>query len=91
MRSKTPPIFINDDTIGMNSYGNNIFIHFDGVLVFSLAIEKLLKPGHLVINDFLLRFQLGFKNHIAILVAHGWHWPLAKRVDVNTEAVPQLA
>ena len=32
--------------------------------------EELLKPGHLIINDLLLCFQLGFKDHISILIAH---------------------
>ena len=39
----------------MNGNRHNVFLAFGGIIKFSLAIEKPLKPGHLVINDFLLR------------------------------------
>ena len=89
-RTKTAPVFVHNFAIRLNCDGNNIFLRFDGVLIFSLAVEELLKPGDLVINDLLLRFQLGFKNHVSILIADQRHWPLAECVDVNAEAVPKV-
>lgn len=84
-------MFIHDFAVRLNGDRDNVFLSFDGVLVFSLAVEELLKPGHLVINNFLLRFQFGFKDHVSILIADQRDWPLAKCVDVNAEAVPEFA
>ena len=80
-------MFVHDFAIRLNCDGDDIFLSFDGVFVFSLTIEELLQPGHLVINNLLLRFQLSFKNQIPVLIADQWDWPLAECVDVNTEAV----
>ena len=74
----------------MNSNWNNVFLNCDGVFIISLPVEELLKPGHLVINYFLLCLQLGFKNHITIVIAHDRHWSLAKRIDVNAEPGPKV-
>jgi len=74
----------------MNSNWHNIFLDLDSILKFPLAIEKLLKPGHLVIYDFLLRLQLGCKNNVTVVVTYDWHRALAKCVDVNAESIPQF-
>jgi len=69
---------------------HNVFLDFDCILILTLAVEKLLKSGHLVINDFLLSFQLGCENHITVVITYDRHRALAKRVDVNAEAVAQV-
>lgn len=82
--------FVNNHAVGMNRYGNNVFLHLDCVLVFSLAVEELSQPRHLVINNLPLCFQLGFKDHESILIADQRNWPLAERIDVNAESVPKV-
>jgi hypothetical protein len=83
---KATPILVHNLAIRLNGNGDDIFLNFNGVLVFSLAVEELPQPRHLVINDLLLCFQLGFKNNVTILIADQRDWSLAKRVDEN--AVP---
>ena len=73
----------------MECNGNNIFLHFNGVLKVSFPIEKLLKSGYLAINDFFLCLQLGFKYYIPLAIAHNRNWPLAKSINVNAKAVPK--
>jgi len=73
----------------MHCHGKHVFFHCDGIIEFSLPIQKLSKPSHHVVSDFLLRLQLGFKHYIFVIsIADDGHRPLAKRGDVNAEAVP---
>ena len=70
----------------MNGNRHDVFLDFDCILILTLAVEKLLKSGHMVINDFLLSLQLGCENDIyplsSLTTGTG---PLAKCVDVNAE------
>ena len=92
--AKASPCFIRDCSAGMHRHGNHVFLHRDGVVEISFAIQKLSKPGHHVVRNFFLRLQLGFKDHIPlaiiITIAHDGYRPLAKRGDVNAEAVPKV-
>jgi hypothetical protein len=74
----------------MKSNRHNIFLDFDCILIFPLTVEKLLKPGHLVINDFPLSLQLGCKNDVTIVVTYDWHRALTKGVDVNAESITSV-
>src|ERR1035437_3370655 len=71
----------------MNGNRHNVFLNFYCILILTLAIKKLVKPGHLVINDFLLSLQLGCENDVTVVVTHDRHRALAKRVDINAESI----
>jgi uncharacterized protein with HEPN domain len=72
----------------MHCHWNREFLHSHVVIEVPLAVQKLLNSGHLVISDFLLRVQFGFKNHILVFaLAHNRHRPLKKRIDVNAITV----
>jgi hypothetical protein len=58
MRAETIPRLVGDHAVGMHSYGNDVFLRRNGIFIIPLAVDKLLKSGHLVVNSFLLRLYL---------------------------------
>src|ERR1041385_3425015 len=90
IRAETITCFVNNYAVGMDSNGNNVFLYRHGIFKLTLSVKELLKPCHLIIYDLFLRLQLGFKNHIAILVADDRHWTLAESINVNAVAIAQL-
>ena len=74
----------------MNGNRHNVFLDCDCILKLSLAIEKLPKPGYLVINDLLLGLRLCCENDITIVVTYDRHRALAKCVDVNCESITNV-
>ncbi len=66
--------FVNNFAVRVDCNRNNIFLHCHSIIKISLAVEKLLKSDHLVINNFPLRLQFGFKHDILVLaIADDWH------------------
>lgn len=51
----------------MHSHRHNIFLNGDGVIIISLTVHKLLNADQLIINNFFLGLELGFKRDIFIV------------------------
>ncbi|HUP89199.1 MAG TPA: very short patch repair endonuclease [Longimicrobiales bacterium] len=81
---------VGDDSVGMKRYRNDVFLDFNGVLEFALAIEELLKASDLAVHDLALRLQFGVEDHVTVLIRHQRHGTIAEGVDVNAEAATRL-
>lgn len=80
------PGFVGNRSVGMHGYGDRVFLNGDGVIEISLTVQKLLEADHGVIDDFLLRLQLGIKDDVLpVAITHDGHGALAERVDVDAE------
>lgn len=55
--TKTLSIFTNDLPICINGDRHDVFLYFNCIFIITLAVEKLLKAGHQVVHDFLLRLH----------------------------------
>src|SRR6478736_5769754 len=86
LRTETSTVLVHNFAVGLNRNRHNVFLSFNGIFVFPLAVKKLPQPRHLIIHNLLLRLQLGFKHNVTVLIANQRHWPLAECVDVNTKA-----
>jgi hypothetical protein len=46
----------------MHEHRDNIFLDCEGVLIITLAVEKLLEASDLTVNNLLLSFEFSFKD-----------------------------
>ncbi len=61
----------------MHRYGDHVFLNGDGITEISFTIQKLFEVDHNVIDNFLLRLQLSFKNDVlSLAITHDGHRPL---------------
>ena len=81
---------VDDCAVRTHRDCDDVFLYFDCIFLFALAVEELLKPSYLVINNLALCFQFGVEDHVSIFISHQRHRSLAKRIDVNAEALAAL-